>query len=85
MANEDSGVTLVNGIVVLTEPPYEVTEFGWGEFETRIQLHFHDPNEKPVDIIHMLALYPPNNQPASTKKVRESDLRTLPWLYSRLT
>lgn len=54
----------------LTEPPYEVTEYGWGEFETRIQLHFHDPNEKPVDIIHMLVLYPPGNQPASTKKVR---------------
>uniref|UniRef100_K3X910 YEATS domain-containing protein n=1 Tax=Globisporangium ultimum (strain ATCC 200006 / CBS 805.95 / DAOM BR144) TaxID=431595 RepID=K3X910_GLOUD len=53
---------------VLTEPPYEVTEFGWGEFETRIQIHFHDANERPVDIIHMLALYPPGNQPASTKK-----------------
>lgn len=55
--------------IVLTEPPYEVSEFGWGEFETRIQLHFHDAMEKPVDIIHMLVLYPPNNQPASTKKV----------------
>lgn len=57
-------------LVVLTEPPYEVTEFGWGEFETRIQIHFHDASEKPVDIIHMLVLYPPGNQPASTKKVR---------------
>lgn len=54
---------------MITEPPYEVTEFGWGEFETRIQLHFHDAMEKPVDIIHMLVLYPPNNLPASTKKV----------------
>lgn len=53
---------------MLTEPPYEVTEFGWGEFETRIQIHFHDAHEKPVDIIHMLVLYPPGNQPASTKK-----------------
>ncbi|DAZ93680.1 TPA: hypothetical protein N0F65_008188 [Lagenidium giganteum] len=50
------------------EPPYEVSEFGWGEFETKIQIHFHDPAEKPVDIIHMLVLYPPNNQPTSTKK-----------------
>lgn len=46
-----------------------MSEFGWGEFETRIQLHFHDATEKPVDIIHMLVLYPPNNLPASTKKV----------------
>jgi YEATS domain-containing protein 4 len=54
---------------VFTEPPYEVTEYGWGEFEVRIQIHFHDPLEKPVDIIHMLVLYPPANQPPSTKKV----------------
>ena len=54
---------------VLTEPPYEVTELGWGEFETRIQIYFHDPNERPISIIHLLVLYPPNSQPASTKKV----------------
>uniref|UniRef100_H3HCS3 YEATS domain-containing protein n=1 Tax=Phytophthora ramorum TaxID=164328 RepID=H3HCS3_PHYRM len=53
---------------VLTEPPYEVTELGWGEFETRIQIYFHDPNERPISIIHLLVLYPPNSQPASTKK-----------------
>ncbi|OQR92081.1 hypothetical protein ACHHYP_04112 [Achlya hypogyna] len=53
---------------VLTEPPYEVSEYGWGEFETKIQIHFQDPDEKPVDIIHMLILYPPGNQVASTKK-----------------
>ncbi|KAF4042674.1 YEATS family [Phytophthora infestans] len=50
------------------EPPYEVTELGWGEFETRIQIYFHDPNERPISIIHLLVLYPPNSQPASTKK-----------------
>ncbi|KAJ0410452.1 hypothetical protein P43SY_002784 [Pythium insidiosum] len=60
--------SFANPVRVLTEPPYEVTEYGWGEFETRIQIHFHDPSEKPVDIIHMLVLYPPGNQPASTKK-----------------
>ncbi|GAB9471208.1 hypothetical protein Gpo141_00008430 [Globisporangium polare] len=61
-------MSFANPVRVLTEPPYEVTEFGWGEFETRIQIHFHDASEKPVDIIHMLVLYPPGNQPASTKK-----------------
>lgn len=33
---------------VITKPPYEVTETGWGEFEVIIKLFFHDPNEKPV-------------------------------------
>ncbi len=55
---------------VLTEPPYEVSEYGWGEFETKIQIYFHDPAEKPVDIIHMLVLYPPGNTTATTKKVQ---------------
>ncbi|RLN49313.1 hypothetical protein BBJ29_007189 [Phytophthora kernoviae] len=62
-------VSFANPVRVLTEPPYEVTELGWGEFETRIQIYFHDPNERPISIIHLLVLYPPNSQPASTKKV----------------
>jgi YEATS domain-containing protein 4 len=33
---------------VLTKPPYEVTETGWGEFEIIIKVYFHDPNERPV-------------------------------------
>ncbi|KAF4128048.1 YEATS family domain-containing protein [Phytophthora infestans] len=61
-------VSFANPVRVLTEPPYEVTELGWGEFETRIQIYFHDPNERPISIIHLLVLYPPNSQPASTKK-----------------
>ncbi|KAF0699359.1 Aste57867_10075 [Aphanomyces stellatus] len=60
--------SFANPVRVLTEPPYEVSEYGWGEFETRIQIHFQDPDEKPVDKIHMLILYPPGNQIASTKK-----------------
>ncbi|KAE8915821.1 hypothetical protein PF005_g14491 [Phytophthora fragariae] len=61
-------VSFANPVRVLTEPPYEVTELGWGEFETRIQIYFHDPTERPISIIHLLVLYPPNSQPASTKK-----------------
>ncbi|RMX63093.1 hypothetical protein KXD40_003032 [Peronospora effusa] len=47
-------VSFANPVRVLTEPPYEVTELGWGEFETRIQIYFHDPNERPISIIHLL-------------------------------
>ena len=34
--------------LVITKPPYEVTETGWGEFEVVIKIHFQDPNERPV-------------------------------------
>lgn len=42
---------------VVTKPPFEVSETGWGEFEVTIKLHFIDPNEKPVTIYHMLRLF----------------------------
>ena len=34
--------------VVLTKPPYEVRETGWGEFEIQIKIYFQDSLEKPV-------------------------------------
>lgn len=33
---------------ILTKPPYELTETGWGEFEIVIKIYFHDQNERPV-------------------------------------
>jgi YEATS domain-containing protein 4 len=33
---------------IVTKPPYELTETGWGEFEIMIKIYFHDPNERPV-------------------------------------
>nr|CAG4650390.1 EOG090X0B3F [Sida crystallina] len=42
---------------VLTKPPYEVTETGWGEFEIVIKIYFHDPNERPVTFYHILKLF----------------------------
>jgi hypothetical protein len=32
----------------LTQPPFEVTERGWGEFEAQIRIFWKDPNEKPT-------------------------------------
>lgn len=53
----------------IVEPPFEVTEVGWGEFEAGIRIFFKDGDEKPVDIVHMIRLYPDNGQqPTSTKK-----------------
>jgi len=42
---------------VVTRPPYEVTETGWGEFEIAIKVFFHDPNERPVTLYHILKLF----------------------------
>lgn len=42
---------------VVLQPPYEVTETGWGEFEVIIKIYFNDPTERPVTIYHMLKLF----------------------------
>ena len=42
---------------MLLKPPYAVTETGWGEFEVQIKIYFHDPNERPVTIYHILKLF----------------------------
>lgn len=33
---------------IITKPPYEVSETGWGEFEVAVKIHFVDPVERPV-------------------------------------
>ena len=38
--------------------PFEVTDQGWGEFEIQLQVFFHDSREKPMELTHMLKLYP---------------------------
>lgn len=42
---------------IMTSPPYEVTETGWGEFEVVIKVYFHDPTERPVTLYHILKLF----------------------------
>lgn len=42
---------------ILTAPPYEISETGWGEFEVVIKIYFADPNERPVTILHTLKLF----------------------------
>lgn len=42
---------------ILTKPPYEIMETGWGEFEVVIKLYFHDPTERPVTLYHILKLF----------------------------
>ncbi|XP_023342831.1 YEATS domain-containing protein 4-like isoform X2 [Eurytemora carolleeae] len=42
---------------IVTKPPYEVTETGWGEFEIVIKIFFNDPVERPATIFHVLKLF----------------------------
>lgn len=46
-----------NPVRVITKPPYELSETGWGEFEVVIKIFFVDPAEKPVSIFHLLRLF----------------------------
>ena len=45
----------INLFLVLSKPPYEVNETGWGEFEIQIKVYFMDPIERPVryEISHL--------------------------------
>lgn len=55
---------------ILTKPPFEVQETGWGEFEVVIKIYFQDPNERPITIYHILKLFEtdPVNKTISVKK-----------------
>ncbi|GBM95526.1 YEATS domain-containing protein 2 [Araneus ventricosus] len=45
-----------NDIVEICSPPFHLIKRGWGEFEVRVQIFFHDLRNKPVDIQHTLKL-----------------------------
>lgn len=46
-----------NPLRILTQPPYEVSESGWGEFEIIIKLYFNDASERMVTLKHQLLLF----------------------------
>lgn len=39
--------------------PFEISELGWGEFEVVIKVYLNDPTSKPIQLVHFLRLYPP--------------------------
>lgn len=45
--------------LAIEEPPFEVTETGWGEFEISIRVYFvPEASEKNVAMYHHLKLHP---------------------------
>ncbi|XP_014607617.1 PREDICTED: uncharacterized protein LOC106788669 isoform X1 [Polistes canadensis] len=45
-----------NDVVEVSTVPFNLSRRGWGEFPLRVQLHFKNPINKPMDIIHNLKL-----------------------------
>ena len=41
-----------NNVIDVAHPPYHLIRRGWGEFPARVQIHFKEPVNKPVDIMH---------------------------------
>ena len=49
----------------LTEPPFEITETGWGEFEAQIRIFWNEcADERSTLVNHGIRLYP-NRAPAT--------------------
>lgn len=55
----------------VSQMPYEVTEYGWGEFEVVITIVFHDSAEKPVELFHPLHLFHSNQSVSNSPVVVE--------------
>ncbi|KAI8331232.1 yeats-domain-containing protein [Chlamydoabsidia padenii] len=61
--------TYPNPLRTVDQPPFELTETGWGEFEIAIKVHFHlATSEKSVILYHHLRLHP-----------YEDDVNGQPW------
>ncbi|KAJ3163957.1 YEATS domain-containing protein 2 [Geranomyces variabilis] len=43
-------------VIEVTDPPFRLTRYGWGEIPVRLQIYFADDRNKPVDLIHVLKL-----------------------------
>lgn len=46
-----------NDVIDIYEQPFVIEKPAWGEFPVRIQLHFLDEKNKPVDLVHLLSIF----------------------------
>lgn len=61
-----------NSSRTITTPPYEVTEFGWGEFDVIVRVHFKAGNaDRSVSMNHFIRLFGPPGQPINKAVVSE--------------
>lgn len=74
---------------IIEEPPYIVSETGWGEFEINTKIFFRDPQEKPIQFFFQLHLYPKEVNPgqdmnATDKKALESGKAMISEYYDEI-
>lgn len=46
-----------NDVIDVYEHPFTIEKPAWGEFLIRIQLHFFDDRNKPIDLVHLLSVF----------------------------
>ena len=64
--------TYAQNVRTIEQPPFEVVETGWGEFEIQIKLYFTpESNEKPQTLWHSLKLHPYGPDAEGMKERRE--------------
>lgn len=64
--------TYAQNVRTVEQPPFEVTETGWGEFEIQIKLYFvTESMEKPQTLWHSLKLHPYGPDAEAKKERRE--------------
>eukprot|EP00049_Salpingoeca_infusionum_P008406 m.138062 g.138062 ORF g.138062 m.138062 type:complete len:230 (+) comp14007_c0_seq2:151-840(+) len=66
--------SFANHIRVVDQPPFEITEVGWGEFEVQLKLYFHLHSLKCLTIKHLLKLFPAENTVMTPKNVLVSEV-----------
>lgn len=65
--------TYAQSVRTVEQPPFEVTETGWGEFEIQIKLYFvPESGEKPQTLWHSLKLHPFGPDAEGKRERRES-------------
>ncbi|KAJ5855964.1 uncharacterized protein N7529_009908 [Penicillium soppii] len=65
--------TYAQNVRTIEQPPFEVSETGWGEFEIQIKLYFvPESNEKPQTLWHSLKLHPYGPDAEGMKERRET-------------
>lgn len=64
--------TYAQAVRTIEQPPFEVSETGWGEFEIQIKLYFvPESTEKPQTLWHSLKLHPYGNDIEGKRERRE--------------
>lgn len=64
--------TYAQSVRTIEQPPFEVTETGWGEFEIQIKLYFvPESTEKPQTLWHSLKLHPYGDDIEGKRERRE--------------